>query len=179
MIQPITIDRKQAPKETCSIVLRPMELGDAPDLMAIRNGPDVRGVCVRNGDILSREKHDSWVANIVGNTGCCGWVVDRYLHGRSLGVVGSVSYARVEQYATIGLSVHPKTRRLGIGSRLILDTAHEAMETLGVSVVRALVRIENGASRMLFYKLMWENLGVGNFYGAKVEVHQYPSGAIL
>lgn len=75
-------------------------------------------------------------------------------------MAGAVRYDRLDGgVAEIGIALFSPFRRRGLGTRLLEATWHEACVELGVSTLRARVRVENEASLRLFEKAGFRCLG--------------------
>ncbi len=173
----------ERPKHQYRVVMRPMQIGDASALLELRNSPSVRENCLQDNREIDVVEHANWLADHLAGVVGCGWVIIGEKAGREPRLLGSVSYRTCgietplsERAAGIGVSVDPAVRRTNLATRMVSQTIVDAMEELDVIAVGAIVRTCNTPSLKLFAGLGWENMGVGVYEGAEVQVFQYPVG---
>lgn len=127
--------------------LRPVESGDMDQLFRLANDPDVRGNSF-SPDPISYADHIRWFRDKLASPDSALFVLD--CHGV---VAAQVRYDRTEpDAAEVDFSVHAGFRGLGLGVRILAESAGEAFYALGVSRLFGVVFVGNAASRRCFEK---------------------------
>ena len=123
--------------------LRAVVRGDADLLLAWANDPETRANSF-NRETIKPEEHRAWLEGRLAD-GCCWMRLAEDATGRCFGTV------RIEgdEEPTVSITLAPTHRGLGLGEKL-LSLACAAYPHEGRGTLRAEVRPDNAASRMIF-----------------------------
>ena len=127
------------------ITLRRACRDDSADLLAWRNDPDTR-VNSRNTAEIAQASHESWLDKALNDANRRIWIVER--DGRKIGTVSAVRTASAE--VELSITVAPEMRGRGESGGMIRSAVLESMTEWPDVVIRAVVRVENAASRRAF-----------------------------
>ena len=156
----------KGPERVCAIVnaisgksasreldLRRASVEDMEHVFRLANDPVVRNYSFSPAPI-SLEDHATWYANRLASLDTIFYVLD--LEGV---IAALVRYDRNGNEAEIDVAVHPAFRGKGLCSRVLIETAEAAIESLSVARLKAVVFEENTASRRCFMKAGFSETG--------------------
>lgn len=125
--------------------IRPASQDDAWQILRIANDPQVRRNAF-SSDRITLSEHTAWFAAKLNSPDTAFYLMD--LEGV---VVALVRYDRIDEHsAEIDIAVHPAFRGRGLGTKLLKETAGQALGTLKSTGLRAVVFPENTASHKCF-----------------------------
>jgi UDP-2,4-diacetamido-2,4,6-trideoxy-beta-L-altropyranose hydrolase len=129
-----------------ALQLRRAEPEDARILWEWRNDAQTRAMSLQS-DFIEWEQHRAWMQTRLEDENSEVWIALK--NGEP---VGSVRFASVEMKATISVVLAPQWRGLGLGCNLIEMGCRVLFRLWDVSIIRALIKSENVASRRAFSK---------------------------
>jgi RimJ/RimL family protein N-acetyltransferase len=135
------------------LVLRRALAEDMEHIFRLVNDPVVRSYSFLP-EPIRLEDHAAWYANRLASQGTIFYVLD--IEGV---IVALVRYDRNGDEAEIDVAVHSAFRGRGFCSRVLIETAEAAIESLSVTRLKAVVFEENTASRRCFMKAGFSETG--------------------
>lgn len=133
---------------TESLVLRRADLQDSGFVWQWRNDPATQQNSL-NGDAVSWNNHHRWFAAKIVDPETAIYVLEH----RSFGPVAQARYEKRDpKSAEVHVTVSPQARGQGVGTRMLRESAMDAMQSLGVSEVVAIVALDNAGSLRAFDK---------------------------
>jgi len=150
--------------------LRPAVEEDAKPLWRLANAPSVRKNSLST-DPIAWEEHVPWFRHKLADDTARIWVLD--FEGL---ILGQIRYERAgDGTAETSLLVVATFRRRGLATMLLEETWQQACEELRADRVRAVVRRENVASRLIFVNADFTETGPAEIRGCACDVFERPA----
>lgn len=128
-----------------AITLRAAGRGDSDDLLAWRNDPVTRANS-RNTEMVAPDTHAAWLDRALADPARRIWIAERT--GDRLGTVSAVRLAPAA--VELSITVAPAMRGRGAGGAMLQAAVAAASRIWPDAEIRAVVRVDNKASRRLF-----------------------------
>jgi RimJ/RimL family protein N-acetyltransferase len=135
----------QKSSEGAALHLRPVRFEDRGQIWQWANEPDVRAASFHTAGI-SWDEHCRWFAACLGGPRCIILVAE----DESGNAVGQVRFELTDTGATVGISVDPRFRSRGFGSRILHEGLMVVSRERDVHTVDAYVKQDNMVSVRLF-----------------------------
>jgi UDP-2,4-diacetamido-2,4,6-trideoxy-beta-L-altropyranose hydrolase len=137
------------------IQLHPARLDDAVALWRLANEPQLRAMSFCEQPI-SWEDHLRWFEAKLADAQCLFLIAENDAGA----AIAQVRFDMKDQDATISLGVEAEQRGKGFGSVIVSQASHLLFEKTEVNVIHAYLKPINMASRRVFEKSGYENVGV-------------------
>jgi UDP-2,4-diacetamido-2,4,6-trideoxy-beta-L-altropyranose hydrolase len=119
------------------------------------NDPNVRAVSF-SSEPIQWEEHVKWFKLKVNDSRCLFYIA---INNDDV-AIGQLRYSiKDNNEATISISIDPKFRGYGYGSKLIRTSSEEILNVSNISVIHAYIKEDNEASIRAFKKAGYGNIG--------------------
>lgn len=129
-----------------ALQLRPATLQDAELLLCWRNDEQTRAMSL-DGNLVVWKTHLEWLQTCLSDPNHAIWIAHK-----NRASIGTVRFAREQQFATISIVLAPDWRGRGIGKTLIRRACQAIFGMWNINKIRAIIKAANAASCRSFEK---------------------------